>query len=313
MYYVSMYHVAHLFYPSYRNNHRARLLHPSSLSILVAIVVFYQLIIASIPFTGSKVLGYAANISVDEVVSLTNSRRASAGSGNLTLSPTLSDAARRKGEHMLANNYWAHVAPDGTEPWKFFGDVGYSYRFAGENLARDFTNAHSAIDAWMASPSHKENLLSAKYQEIGVAVVEGDLNGVDTTIIVQLFGTKNLAEQITVPVVAASDDTEVNNSVVDEPLITPFIEPVVAQSDVFSEVVSAEPREQSDVVFISPLDLTRAFSLALIGILLVALVVDGFIIFHKRIPRVGGRSLAHFVFLATVFVIVVIARAGAII
>ena len=31
-------------------------------------------------------------------------------------------------------------------------------------------------------------MLSARYTDIGVAVVEGDLNGVDTTIIVQLFG-----------------------------------------------------------------------------------------------------------------------------
>ena len=310
-----MRHLLHLFYPSYRNNHKARLLHTSSLSFLVGLVVIYQIVLASIPLSGSRVLGYAANISIDEVVSITNSKRAETGAGNLTVSPLLSEAARRKGEHMLANNYWAHVAPDGTEPWKFFGDVGYTYRYAGENLARDFTNATSAVDAWMASPSHKENLLSAKYQEIGAAVVEGDLNGVDTTIIVQLFGTRNLAEQITVPEVAAADAAAVvGGSLSDNPEITPSVEPVQAESEQVPESGSVAQTLPSAITpSLSPLDLTRAFSLSLVGILLIALVVDGFIIFQKRIPRVSGRSIAHFAFLAAVFVIVVIARAGAII
>ena len=39
----------------------------------------------------------------------------------------------------------------------------------------------------MNSPSHKENILSSKYKEIGIGVIEGNLAGVDTTIIVQFL------------------------------------------------------------------------------------------------------------------------------
>ena len=100
---------------------------------------------------------------------------------------------------MIDRDYWAHVAPDGTQPWKFFTSFGYKYRYAGENLARDFSNASSAMDAWMNSPTHKENILNPKYKEIGIGVVEGDLAGTDTTIIVQFFGA-TYADKVVQPI-----------------------------------------------------------------------------------------------------------------
>lgn len=129
------------------------------------------------PLFGVRILGYAANISSTEIVSLTNQKRTEAGVSSLIYNLQLEQAARQKGQDMIENDYWAHVAPDGTEPWVFFVDAGYKYRYAGENLARDFSNPQDAINAWMASPSHKDNLLSDKYKEIGIAVVEGDLGG----------------------------------------------------------------------------------------------------------------------------------------
>src|SRR3972149_10673467 len=188
-------HLAHLFVPRQSNNHKAKLLHPSSLTTLVLVLAVFQLSITFLPSFGEKVLGYAANISPDEVIRLTNEKRVANGFSPLTTNAVLSQAAQAKGADMLNKDYWAHVAPDGTQPWYFFTNFGYKYRYAGENLARDFQNPTSAVEAWMASPSHKENLLSSKYKEIGIAVVEGDLAGVDTTIIVQFFGT-NLVDTL---------------------------------------------------------------------------------------------------------------------
>jgi len=169
------YTLAHYFFPRHSNNHKAKLLHASTLYFLILSLVIYQVLLQALPLTGLKILGYAANIPPDKVIELTNQKRNDAGVGNLVYNPLLSSAARAKGEHMLTQDYWAHVAPDGTQPWKFFTDVGYVYRYAGENLARDFSDPTSTVDAWMASPSHKENLLSAKYKDIGVAVVEEHL------------------------------------------------------------------------------------------------------------------------------------------
>jgi len=56
-------------------------------------------------------------------------------------------------------------------------------------LGKGFTDANAVVGAWMNSPSHRENLLNSNYEEIGVAVGSGLLNGKNTTIIVQLFAS----------------------------------------------------------------------------------------------------------------------------
>ena len=66
---------------------------------------------------------------------------------------------------MIAKNYWAHNAPDGASPWSFFKNVGYRYLYAGENLARDFGDSASVVNAWMNSPTHRDNLLSGRYRK----------------------------------------------------------------------------------------------------------------------------------------------------
>ena len=234
--------VYHLFVPRHSNNHKAKLLHSSSLIALALLLVLIQSTLQMFSNLGVAVLGYAANISTNEVVSLTNQKRLQLGLSPLELSADLEAAARAKGEDMLQDDYWAHVAPDGTEPWAFFSLVHYDYRYAGENLARDFTNANDAVEAWMASPSHRDNLLSDHYKEIGIAVVEGDLNGQDTTIIVQLFGTRAVDTVPTVPVAAAETPPSVP-----EPKEVAFAqeeltidEPSLTQVEVISPVVNAE-------------------------------------------------------------------------
>src|SRR3989344_4378962 len=130
----------HYFFPGHSNNHKAKILHSSSLFFIAILLIIYQLFLHTFPLTGLKILGYAASIPPDQIISLTNQKRREAEVGALVYNSQLAQAARLKGEHMLAFDYWAHVAPDGTEPWKFFTDVGYKYRYAGENLARDFSN-----------------------------------------------------------------------------------------------------------------------------------------------------------------------------
>lgn len=304
-----VYTLAHYFYPRYSNNHRAKILHSSSILLLAIFLIVYQLILAAFPLSGVSVLGYAANIKPDEVIRLTNIRRSEAGVSALSFNSNLTEAARRKGEHMLANDYWAHTAPDGTEPWKFFLDVGYKYRYAGENLARDFSNPQSAIDAWMASTSHRENLLSTKYKEIGIAVVEGDLGGVDTTIIVQLFGTQLVDTTAQIPAVAAQP--EVTTVPTPTQNITATPQPTVATSERL--VNSPEPIQEKSGglgILISPFDTTRGISIAVTVLLLVVLVIDGIVVARRNIKRVGGRTFAHLAFLGMILAIILIARAG---
>lgn len=288
--------LAHLFFPRESNNQKAKILHLSSLTILTLALIFYQAFLTFLPQYGPRVLGYAANISADEVIRLTNERRVAAGLAPLELNPILSQAAQAKGVDMLNKDYWAHQAPDGTQPWTFFTNFGYKYRFAGENLARDFSNASSAVDAWMASSSHRENMLSAKYKEIGIGVVEGDMAGVDTTIIVQFFGTKYAD---TIPVSPIAETT---------PKGTPSPGPVVLATP----QPAAAPTPISRVL-ISPFASTKGISLATVGLLLGVLVVDGLVTSRRRIVRIGGRTFAHLAFLGMILAIALILKAGQII
>jgi uncharacterized protein YkwD len=92
---------------------------------------------------------------------------------------------------MMSENYWSHNSPSGKSPWVWFNQAGYNYVYAGENLAKDFGSTSRMMEAWMASPTHKENIVSPKYEEIGIAVVPGNIGGQDTVLVVQLFGAQN--------------------------------------------------------------------------------------------------------------------------
>lgn len=293
-----VYLICKLFIPHESNNQKSKLLHNSSLFLFAVLILAFQVVLSLLSNSGAKILGYAANISTEEVIRLTNEKRAAVGLGALVANPTLSQAAQAKGADMLNKGYWAHVSPDGVEPWKFFKDFGYRYRYAGENLARDFSNASSAVDAWMASPSHKENILSPKYEEIGIAVVEGNLAGVETTIIVQFFGTRYLDTPKVAPIAQVQ-------SVVSSP------SPATPVATAEAEVVKPTPTPLA--VLISPFSTTKGLSLSIVGLLLFVLVIDAFVTSRKRISRIGGRTFAHLSFLGIITVIILLLKAGKII
>ncbi len=286
--------LAHLFFPRESNNQKAKILHSSSLALFVIFLVFYQVVLSSVSRFGPQVLGYAANISPEEIIRLTNEKRVANGLLPLEANSNLSSGAQAKGTDMLAKEYWAHISPDGNQPWKFFADVGYKYRYAGENLARDFSDPKSVVEAWMSSSSHKENLLSPKYKDIGVAVVEGNLAGVDTTIVVQFFGSKYVD---TIPAVPIAKSESVK---------PPSGE---SQLGVASTLAAPNPQPQK-IASISPFKSTQSISLALVIFLLLVMAIDVIVVSRKRIVRIGGRALAHISFMGMILTILLIARGG---
>ena len=316
-----VYLVRHYLLPHESNNHKPKIFHSSTLAFLILGFLFYQFVIFILPKTGLKVLGYAANIAPGEVIRQINEKRLSQGLNPLNENPTLSQAALAKGADMLNKDYWAHVSPDGVEPWAFFTNVGYSYHYAGENLARDFSNPSAAVEAWMASPSHKENILSAKYKETGVAVIEGDLAGVDTTLIVQFFGTPYVDTSQPLPVAAAVPppaselQPTIEITVVPTEATAPISQVTQVPTEVPLSVSSAAskaigPASKISGIQISPFNMTKSLSLMTVALLLVVLVVDWIIIARKKIVRVGGRNLAHLSFLGMILIIIIIAKAG---
>lgn len=98
---------------------------------------------------------------------LINEERVKAGLHPLAVNVLLEKSACMKTDDLIERNYWAHVAPDGTQPWYFFEKVGYRYTKAGENLAYGFMDEKETVDGWMKSPGHKANILG-NFTEMGL-------------------------------------------------------------------------------------------------------------------------------------------------
>src|SRR3989344_7862290 len=165
-----------LIFPHPSNNHRAKVLHPKILLLIISFFIFSSLFFSSnLNPLGARIKA-AADVSVQELLQFTNQKRTENNLSILTLNDQLSVAAENKAQDMFEKDYWAHNSPSGTTPWEFIKGAGYNYVFAGENLARGFKNSDDIVNAWMASSTHRTNLLSPKYREVGFAVKSGNLN-----------------------------------------------------------------------------------------------------------------------------------------
>jgi uncharacterized protein YkwD len=132
----------------------------------------------------------ASSITAKNIIKLVNGARTGEGLKPLEENSKLSAAASAKAEDMLKNDYFSHNSPDGKTPWYWIEKSGYDYKYAGENLAMNFISAEDEQKAWMKSPTHRKNILNDNYQEIGVAVAEGKIDGKTTTVAVQIFGSR---------------------------------------------------------------------------------------------------------------------------
>lgn len=124
------------------------------------------------------------------LIDLTNIARSKNGElPNLTENKTLDETALKKVEDMFANQYFEHTSPSGVSVGDLGKANGYEYVLMGENLASgNFKNEQAIVDAWMASPGHRANILNKRYTEIGIAIKYGRFNGDNVWLAVQHFG-----------------------------------------------------------------------------------------------------------------------------
>lgn len=159
-------------------------------SLLVASKILVLLLIALLPSSAEL-----STITSERIIQLINAERKQAGLNELSSSPALSQAAQDKAKDMLAQDYFAHISPSGVTPWFWMQKYNYTYQVAGENLAIDFIQAEDVVAAWLASPSHKENIVHPDYIETGVAVLTGEYQGGTSTVVVHMFGLPAGASQ----------------------------------------------------------------------------------------------------------------------
>ncbi|MBI3290207.1 hypothetical protein HYZ78_02335 [Candidatus Microgenomates bacterium] len=274
--------LAHLLFPRSSNNYRAKIIKPSGLFILLIIFAAAQFSVGFLARKGA-ILGDRVNFTADQIISETNKKREEMGLPTLRSDNALALSAKAKGEDMIIDDYWAHVSPSGETPWLFLTNNGYQYKYAGENLARDFDSASEVVAAWISSPTHKENLFSAKYHDIGVAVVEGEFQGKPIVLVVQHFGTRLGA-----------------------------IPPTEALRQIQGPPITLSNLPQTRGINISQFDVRKNISVTVIGFLLAILLVDAVTIYRLKVIRISGRTLAHFGFLSSLVVLLFLITKGVI-
>ncbi len=141
----------------------------------------------------------ASSVTSGALLRLANESRKQAGLQELKQSDQLKQAAEAKAKDMFKNDYFAHTSPKGLTPWHWIKQAGYQYSFAGENLAINYESAESQHKAWMKSTTHRANILSDKYQEVGVAVVAGKIDGKEALVTVQVFASPKVIPVATKP------------------------------------------------------------------------------------------------------------------
>jgi uncharacterized protein YkwD len=305
----------HYLLPHEANNHRPKILHHHSLLTLIIFLLVGTVFFHTIPQNYKAVLGITSNISIQELLNLTNEKRQDNGLAPLKLDSQLNSVAEDKGAYMFAHNFWAHVAPDGTTPWYFFKKDGYDYLYAGENLARGFDTATDVVNAWMNSPTHRENLLSPNYNDIGFAISTGQLTGTDTILVVQEFGTRYNAGQQAQQ--TSSSAVNPSPAVTQQPIapvqqnVTPTnIPPEVTQ------ILTQLPKAHSEVAALTnqPLvdskSVTKRIGFFILFLLIGVLVIDAIIIEKKKIVRLVAHNADHIIFLVSIIIAILIIGRG---
>lgn len=188
MHATALQHAKHALVPHKGNSFRPHLIRVHGLVAVLLIAILAQAVYSFSTAGNFQVLGRSSNVQTLELLADTNKARATESLGELQLNDQLSQAAFLKAQDMFANNYWAHTSPSGVQPWKWFGDAGYNYSVAGENLAKNYPTASATVAAWMNSPSHRENIMNGKYIDVGFAIVDGTLEGRATTLVVAFYG-----------------------------------------------------------------------------------------------------------------------------
>ena len=131
------------------------------------------------------IVGHFDETFANSVIAQTNFYRAGKRIGTLAKDNVLTQAAKTRAIEAAVS--FSHTRPNGQAYYTVAGSSKDSPVY-GENLAKGYTNAQSTLSAWIASPSHLENLVR-DFTSIGVAVfMMKNADGTYYPYIAQLFG-----------------------------------------------------------------------------------------------------------------------------
>jgi uncharacterized protein YkwD len=136
------------------------------------------------------------------VVEELNRARAARGLAPLRATSSLAASSRRHSVQMGRRGFFAHESADGTPFWRrierFYGDRGFRSWEVGENIfwqSPASAAAASVVRSWLASPGHRENVLSRSWRDVGVGAISlpsapGVYGGAPVMIVTVDFGKR---------------------------------------------------------------------------------------------------------------------------
>lgn len=268
--------LSHWFIPHKDTHKKAHLISGEALIIYILLFIFLKVGFSVLGYAKPGILGITSNVDQKKLIELTNQERVKKGLPPVAENEALNKAALLKAQNMFSENYWAHFAPSGKTPWDFILGAGYKFTYAGENLAKNFYNSEDVVVAWMNSQTHRDNLLNSKYQDIGIVVLEGLLNGEKTTLIVQEFGSTQIA--------------------VSQPVVNAGGKQLAVSLEEYNQkpqlVASVQTPLVSKVLF-DPYQVYKTAGLSLISFMAILLLVDVMVLYKRGVFRLSSHQIAH--------------------
>jgi uncharacterized protein YkwD len=100
-------------------------------------------------------------------------RRVYAPAPPVTLSRTLAGVALGHAADMAQHNYFEHEDLTGQSPADRVRASGYRESLVGENIAYGPSSIEEAVQGWLDSPDHCENIMDPRFGQMGIASVAG--------------------------------------------------------------------------------------------------------------------------------------------
>lgn len=108
-----------------------------------------------------------------DIIVLVNRERNKRGIKSLKINNAMKKYTSFRSKDMMEDNYFSHSSPTYGRWVNLLYVSEYNFSYVGENLAAGFYSPKDFVNAWMASPTHKKNILNPKYTKTSVSVVAG--------------------------------------------------------------------------------------------------------------------------------------------
>jgi len=278
------------------------------LTTFAAIAIAVKVLVTSFLFVTYPSPAELSAIVSSTMVRLINESRIESGAEPIVEDISLGKFAAVKGKDMIERDYFAHDTPEGKRPWQWIDRSEYDYVYAGENLAMDFTSAEAVHEAFMKSPSHRRNILNPKYKDVGISVLNGDLSGHNTILLVEFFGSKRsaiapVADAPSLPTTptAAPAPVAVREQPVPIPAVSSTSQPITAgatrEDDINAisggeGVIVVSQRADSKALVGYVIEYSNIFFIAFLIFLCISLALNIFVKIHIQRPSIILQSVA---------------------